>query len=63
MLALIAAGVFALALLLDLLDISGGDAFNAGTLSLVGFLLIALHLGGVGVGTTISRPSYRGRRR
>jgi hypothetical protein len=63
MFALIAAAAFGLALLLDLLDVSGGDAFNAGTLSLVGFLCIALHLAGVGVGTTISRPAYRGRRR
>ena len=61
MLALIAAGVFGLALLLDLLDVRGGDAFNAGTLTLVGLLLIALHLGGVG--TSVSRPYYRGRRR
>jgi hypothetical protein len=63
MFALIAAAVFALALLLDLLDVSGGDAFNAGTLTIVGLLCLALHLGGVGVGTTISRPAYRGRRR
>jgi hypothetical protein len=61
MLALIAAAVFGLALLLDLLDVQGGDAFNTGTLMLVGLALIALHLGGVG--TTVSRPSYRGRRR
>jgi hypothetical protein len=61
MLALIAAAVFGLALLLDLLDVSGGDALNAGTLMLVGFLLIALHLGGIG--TSVSRPYYRGRSR
>ena len=63
MLALIAAAVFGLALLLDLLDVNGGDAFNSGTLLFVGLLLLALHLGGVGVGTTISRPYYRARRR
>jgi hypothetical protein len=64
MLALIAAAVFGLALLLDLLDVSGGDAFNSGTLLLVGLLLLALHLGGVGVGTTVSRsrPYYSRRR-
>ena len=65
MLALIAAAVFGLALLLDWLDVNGGDAFNTGTLELLGFFLIALHLGGVGVGTTFtrSRPYYRSRRR
>ena len=63
MLALIAAAVFGLALLLDLLDVSGGDAFNAGTLLLVGLLLLALHLGGIGAGMTFNRPYYRARRR
>ena len=65
MLALIAAVVFGLALLLDLLDVNGGDAFNSGTLLLVGLLLLALPLAGFGEGTTVSRsrPYYRARRR
>jgi hypothetical protein len=47
MLAVVAAFVFALALLFDLADVSS-DAFNTGTLSTIGLLLIALHLAGYG---------------
>jgi hypothetical protein len=61
MLALIAAAVFGLALLLDLVEANTGDAFSPQTLMFLGLLLIALHLGGVG--TTVSRPYYRGRSR
>lgn len=50
MLAIIAACVFALALLLDLLDAHVGDAFTATTLLFVGLLLLSLHLAGVGAG-------------
>lgn len=50
MLALIAAGVFLLALILDLVDARVGDAFTATTLLFVGLLLLALHLAGVGAG-------------
>ncbi|MBW8483420.1 hypothetical protein [Actinomadura parmotrematis] len=57
MLAIVAAIVFAIALLFDLADVSS-DAFNYETLVTLGLLLIALHLAGVGVGT-----SWRGRRR
>ncbi|MGI5201091.1 hypothetical protein ACQEU6_05775 [Spirillospora sp. CA-108201] len=62
MLAIVAAIVFALALLFDLADISS-DAINNGTLTVLGLLLIALHLGGVGTGASANwRPRRRGRR-
>jgi hypothetical protein len=61
MLALIAAAVFGLALLLDLLDADTGDAFSPMTLLFLGLLLIALHL--AGIGTSVSRPYYRRGRR
>lgn len=50
MLAIIAAGVFLLALILDLVDAHVGDAFTATTLLFVGLLLLSLHLAGVGAG-------------
>ncbi|MEV0252268.1 hypothetical protein AB0H76_37170 [Nocardia sp. NPDC050712] len=59
MLAIAAAVSFGLALLLDLIDESLGDTITTGTLVTLGFLLIALHLAGVG---TAAR-SWRGRRR
>src|SRR5690606_14223627 len=49
MLAIVAAIVFALALLFDLADVSS-DAINNGTLTVLGLLLVALHLAGVGAG-------------
>ncbi|GAA2272372.1 hypothetical protein AB0C84_44115 [Actinomadura sp. NPDC048955] len=62
MLAIVAAIVFALALLFDLADISS-DAINNSTLTVLGLLLIALHLGGVGTGGGANwRPRRRGRR-
>ncbi|HEV7932497.1 MAG TPA: hypothetical protein VGP70_09315 [Actinomadura sp.] len=57
MLAIVAAAIFALALLFDLADIHS-DAFNYSTLVTLGLLFIALHLAGVGAGS-----SWRGRRR
>ncbi|MEV0666193.1 hypothetical protein ACIBI3_18850 [Actinomadura luteofluorescens] len=60
MLAIVAAVVFALALLFDLADISS-DAINNSTLTVLGLLLIALHLAGVGGGANW-RPRRRGRR-
>jgi hypothetical protein len=47
-LAFAAAACFALALLLDLFDVRGGDAFSAMTLLFAGLLLLALHLAGIG---------------
>jgi len=61
MLAIVAAIVFALALLFDLADVSS-DAINNGTLTVLGLLLIALHLAGVGTSTNW-RPRRSARRR
>lgn len=61
MLAIGAAIVFALALLFDLADISS-DAINNGTLTVLGLLLVALHLAGVGTSTGW-RPRSRSRAR
>ncbi|MFI5909010.1 hypothetical protein [Dactylosporangium sp. NPDC051541] len=52
MFAVIAAILFAVALLVDLLGADTGPIFDAGTLSLAGFLCIALHLAGVGAWTS-----------
>lgn len=60
MLALVAAAVFALALLLDLLEANLGDAFDAQTLMFVGLFCLALHLGGVG-GSSPVNGGWRGR--
>jgi hypothetical protein len=66
MLAIIAAIVFGFALLLDLFDTDLGapDLFNWNTLVLIGLLLIALYLGGVGRGAGGGGGGrwYRGRR-
>jgi hypothetical protein len=65
MLAIIAAVVFAFALLLDFLNTNLGapDLFNWNTLVLIGLLCLALYLAGVGSGgTTSGRRWYRGRR-
>ncbi|TDD31315.1 hypothetical protein E1287_26930 [Actinomadura sp. KC06] len=61
MLAIVAAIVFALALLFDLADVTS-DAINNGTLTVLGLLLIALHFAGVGTSTNW-RPRRRARRR
>lgn len=58
MLALVAAIIFGLALLLDLLEANLGDAFTSTTLLLVGLLCLALHAAGIGGGWR-----GRGRRR
>jgi hypothetical protein len=61
MLAIVAAIVFALALLFDLADVSS-DAINNGTLTVLGLLLISLHFAGVGTGADW-RPRRHSRRR
>ncbi|GAA2706632.1 hypothetical protein ACFY2R_20795 [Micromonospora olivasterospora] len=63
MLAIIAAIVFGFALLLDLFDTNLGapDLFNVHTLLMLGLLLVALHLAGVG-GAARGGRWYRGRR-
>ncbi len=58
MLAIIAAVIFALALLLDLANANLGDAFTTTTLLMAGLLFLALHLSGVG-----TTRSWRWRRR
>lgn len=60
MFALIAAVIFALALLLDLLNVKTGDAFNNQTLVTAGLFCIAMHLAGF---ATAWRSGVRSRRR
>ncbi|WP_283139215.1 hypothetical protein [Rhizohabitans arisaemae] len=61
MLAFVAAAVFGLALLLDLLDAELGSAFSTLTLVTLGLLLLALHLGGVGTGLRGAGGRFRRR--
>jgi hypothetical protein len=65
MFALIAAIVFAIALLADLANISS-DLFNNATLTVLGLFFVALHLAGFGTSTNWrsgwSRPRSRTRR-
>ncbi|MET8757357.1 hypothetical protein [Lentzea sp. NPDC004782] len=51
MLALIAAVAFGLALILDLAKTALGDVITANTLVVLGLLLVALHLAGIGSST------------
>ena len=60
MLALIGALIFALALLLDLLNANLGDAFTPQTLLFAGLLCVALHLAGIG-GASPVNGGWRGR--
>ncbi len=60
MLALVAAAIFALALLLDLVEANLGDAFTPQTLMFAGLFCVALHLGGVG-GASPVNGGWRGR--
>ncbi|WP_432987834.1 hypothetical protein [Dactylosporangium sp. CA-233914] len=62
MFAVIAAILFAVALLIDLLGAGTGPILDVGTLSLAGFLCIALHLAGAGTWTSGRWGSYRRRR-
>jgi hypothetical protein len=59
MFAIIAAIIFAFALILDWADASLGDAFTPTTLLTAGLLCVALHLAGVG---TTWRTGRRRRR-
>lgn len=47
MMAIVAAILFALALLFELAKL-GGDVINSGTLTTAGLLFVALHLAGIG---------------
>ncbi len=60
MLAFVGALIFALALLLDLVNANLGDAFTWQTLVLAGLLCLALHLAGVG-GASPVNGGWRGR--
>lgn len=60
MFAIIAAIIFAFALILDWADATLGDAFTPTTLLTAGLLCVALHLGGVGA--TWRTPGRRRRR-
>ncbi|HEV7658025.1 MAG TPA: hypothetical protein VGP36_25265 [Mycobacteriales bacterium] len=53
--------MFALALILDWANQNIGDAFTPQTLLLIGLILVALHLGGVGTTYTLGSRSRRGR--
>lgn len=59
MFAIIAAIIFALALLLDLVEANLGDAFTVDTLLMAGLLCLALHLAGVGAGVRTWRRAHR----
>lgn len=60
MLAIVAAVIFGLALLLDLVEANLGDAFTPQTLMFAGLFCLALHLGGVG-GASPVNGGWRGR--
>ncbi|WP_258725078.1 hypothetical protein [Cellulomonas sp. NS3] len=62
MLAIVAAAIFALALLLDLVEANVGDALTPQTLMFAGLFFLALHLGGVG-GASPVNGGWRGRGR
>jgi hypothetical protein len=64
MLAIIAAVVFGVWLLLDLLDTNLGapDLFNFPTMASLGLLLLSLYLAGVGSGPATGSGSGSGRR-
>jgi hypothetical protein len=59
MLAILAAVLFGLALLLDLLNVSMNELLNTGTLMVAGLLCVALHLAGVGAGWRTGRSWRR----
>lgn len=63
MLALAGAVVFAIALIIDWADAKVPDAFTPQTLLLLGLLLVALHLAGVGAGYKLGSRAGAGWRR
>jgi hypothetical protein len=62
MLALVGAAFFALALILDLLNVSLGSTVSLQTLLFAGLLCVALHLAGIG-GASPVNGGWRGRGR
>lgn len=63
MFAIIAAVIFALALILDWTNAKVSDAFTPQTLMLAGLLCLALHLAGIGASIGAGLRSRGGRRR
>jgi hypothetical protein len=62
MLALVGAAAFALALILVWAEESIGDVFTVQTLTLIGFICLALHMAGVGAATNWRSYRRSGRR-
>jgi hypothetical protein len=62
MLALVGAAFFALALILDLVNVNLGSTVTLQTLLLAGLLCVALHLAGIG-GASPVNGGWRGRGR
>jgi hypothetical protein len=62
MLALVGAAFFALALILDLLNVGLGSTVSLQTLLFAGLLCVALHLAGIG-GASPVNGGWRGRGR
>ena len=60
MLAVVGAGFFALALILDLLNVDLGRTVSLQTLLFAGLLCVALHLAGIG-GASPVNGGWRGR--
>ena len=64
MVAVIAAVLFALALIIDLFGVTLGAVLSPTNLVTAGLLCVALHLAGIGTNRpSLRRPAWRGRRR
>ncbi|MBT2232887.1 hypothetical protein [Nonomuraea sp. NEAU-A123] len=63
MLAIVAAIIFGLGFLLDLLNVSIGSGISGTTFMLLGLTLLALHQAGIGTATIKSNGGWRGRTR
>jgi hypothetical protein len=63
MLAIVAAILFGIALLIDLLDVATNAVINNNTLLLAGLVCLALHMAGVGAAWRTRAGGWYGRRR
>jgi hypothetical protein len=63
MLAIVAAIIFGLGFLLDLLNVSIGSGISGTTFMLLGLTLLALHQAGIGTASAKSYGNWRGRTR
>ncbi|MEU4224143.1 hypothetical protein AB0F17_07605 [Nonomuraea sp. NPDC026600] len=63
MLAIVAAIIFGLGFLLDLLNVRIGSGISGTTFMLLGLTLLALHQAGIGTGSVKSYGGWRGRTR